>query len=174
MTAAIEGVVFHRAAVAELRPTLDTPLEDGLQALVRRDLIRPDTADFAAKGLRLRPGQHHPRPPIARCRRTRGLICMSATPPGSSEQPGTGSANSRKLSVITSSRRSGTVSHSDRMTRVPHSLPPGRPTGSRRQDGGRSSEATCPRRSACSSVFPGCCLPTIRGGSHCSSSWAPR
>jgi predicted ATPase/class 3 adenylate cyclase len=49
MTAAIEGVVFHRAAVAELRPTLDTPLNDGLLALVRRDLIRPDTADFAGE-----------------------------------------------------------------------------------------------------------------------------
>ena len=57
MTAAIEGVVFHRAAVAELRPTLDTPLEDGLQALVRRDLIRPDTADFAGeKAFRFRHG----------------------------------------------------------------------------------------------------------------------
>ena len=57
MTAAIEGVVFHRAAVGELRPTLDTPLEDGLQALVRRDLIRPEPADFAGeKAFRFRHG----------------------------------------------------------------------------------------------------------------------
>jgi len=49
MTAAVEGLVFHRAAARELRPALDTPLEDGLQALVRRDLIRPDTADFAGE-----------------------------------------------------------------------------------------------------------------------------
>jgi predicted ATPase len=49
MTAAVEGLVFHRAAVAELHPTLDAPLEDGLLALVRRDLIRPDTADFAGE-----------------------------------------------------------------------------------------------------------------------------
>ncbi len=49
MNAAIEGSVFHRAAVDELCPTLDAPLEDGLLALVRRDLIRPDTADFAGE-----------------------------------------------------------------------------------------------------------------------------
>ena len=57
MTAAIEGAVFHRGAVGELRPTLDTPLEDGLLALVSRDLIRPDTADFAGeKAFRFRHG----------------------------------------------------------------------------------------------------------------------
>jgi predicted ATPase/class 3 adenylate cyclase len=57
MTAAIEGAVFHRGAVGELRPTLDTPLEDGLRALVSRDLIRPDTADFAReKAFRFRHG----------------------------------------------------------------------------------------------------------------------
>lgn len=62
MTAAVEGLVFHRGAIGELRPTLDTPrasgllspaldtpLEAGLLALVRRDLIRPDTADFAGQ-----------------------------------------------------------------------------------------------------------------------------
>jgi predicted ATPase/class 3 adenylate cyclase len=57
MAAAVEGLVFHRAAVAELRPALDTPLEDGLLALVRRDLIRPDTGDFAGqKAFRFRHG----------------------------------------------------------------------------------------------------------------------
>jgi predicted ATPase/class 3 adenylate cyclase len=56
-TAAVEGLVFHRGAVGELRPTPDTPLENGLQALVRRDLIRPDTADFAGeKAFRFRHG----------------------------------------------------------------------------------------------------------------------
>ena len=49
-TAAVEGAVFHRGAVGELaRPALDTALEDGLLALVRRDLIRPDAADFAGE-----------------------------------------------------------------------------------------------------------------------------
>jgi predicted ATPase/class 3 adenylate cyclase len=47
MTAAVEGSVFHFGAIRELRPTLDAPLEEGLMALVRRDLIRPDTPDFA-------------------------------------------------------------------------------------------------------------------------------
>jgi predicted ATPase len=57
MTAAVEGLVFHRGAVGELRPVLDTPLEDGLLALVRRDLIRPETADFAGeKAFRFRHG----------------------------------------------------------------------------------------------------------------------
>ena len=57
MTAAVEGSVFHRGAVGELRPTLDTQLEDGLLALVSRDLIRPDTAAFAGeKAFRFRHG----------------------------------------------------------------------------------------------------------------------
>ena len=57
MTAAIEGAVFHRGAIGELRLTLDTPLEDGLRALVSRDLIRPETADFAGeKAFRFRHG----------------------------------------------------------------------------------------------------------------------
>ncbi len=47
-TAAVEGAVFHRGAVGELvGPALDSVLEDGLLALIRRDLIRPETADFA-------------------------------------------------------------------------------------------------------------------------------
>jgi predicted ATPase/class 3 adenylate cyclase len=49
MTAAVEGLVFHRGAVGELRPTLETPLDNGLLALVRRDLIRPETADFGGE-----------------------------------------------------------------------------------------------------------------------------
>lgn len=55
--AAVEGLVFHRGAVGELHATLDTPIEDGLLALVRRDLIRPDTPDFAGeKAFRFRHG----------------------------------------------------------------------------------------------------------------------
>src|SRR3712207_3236626 len=49
-TAAVEGVVFHRGAVGELaHPALDTALEDGLQTLVHRDLIRRNAADFAGE-----------------------------------------------------------------------------------------------------------------------------
>ena len=48
-TAAVEGAVFHRSAVGELaRPALDA-LEDGLLALVRRDLIRPEAPSFAGE-----------------------------------------------------------------------------------------------------------------------------
>jgi predicted ATPase/class 3 adenylate cyclase len=47
--AAVEGTTFHLGAVRDLRPALDTPLEEGLMALVGRDLIRPDTADFAGE-----------------------------------------------------------------------------------------------------------------------------
>ena len=47
--AAVEGAVFHRSAVGELAcPVLDA-LEDGLLALVRRDLIRPETPSFAGE-----------------------------------------------------------------------------------------------------------------------------
>jgi predicted ATPase/class 3 adenylate cyclase len=47
--AAVEGTAFHLGAVRDLHPKLDAPLEDSLMALVRRDLIRPDAADFAGE-----------------------------------------------------------------------------------------------------------------------------
>jgi predicted ATPase/class 3 adenylate cyclase len=48
--AAVEGVLFHRSAIADLgRSSLNSALEEGLLALVRRDLIRPDTATFAGE-----------------------------------------------------------------------------------------------------------------------------
>ena len=47
--AAVEGSVFHRGAVKELAcPVLET-FEDGLLALVRRDLIRPEAPLFAGE-----------------------------------------------------------------------------------------------------------------------------
>jgi predicted ATPase/class 3 adenylate cyclase len=47
--AAVEGAVFHRSAVSELaRPAVDA-LEEGLLALVRRDLIRPEAPSFAGE-----------------------------------------------------------------------------------------------------------------------------
>ncbi|UVK41274.1 AAA family ATPase [Mesorhizobium sp. AR10] len=49
-TAAVEGAVFHRGALAKLAgPALAPGLEDGLLALISRDLIRPDAADFAGE-----------------------------------------------------------------------------------------------------------------------------
>ncbi|MGY1763347.1 ATP-binding protein [Geodermatophilus sp. SYSU D00779] len=49
-TAAVEGVVFHRGAVGELaHRALDAALDDGLQTLVHRDLIRRNAADFAGE-----------------------------------------------------------------------------------------------------------------------------
>lgn len=48
-TAAVEGVVFHRSTVAGLSPALDSVLDDGLVALVRRDLIRSDTPSFSGE-----------------------------------------------------------------------------------------------------------------------------
>ena len=49
-TASVEGAMFHLSAVSELaRPALGTVLEEGLRALVRRDLIRPDAANFAGE-----------------------------------------------------------------------------------------------------------------------------
>jgi predicted ATPase/class 3 adenylate cyclase len=47
--AAVEGTTFHLSAVYDLHPKLNAPLEDALKALVRRDLIRPETADFAGE-----------------------------------------------------------------------------------------------------------------------------
>lgn len=47
--AAVEGTTFHLGAVSNLHPKLDAPLEDALTALVRRDLIRLEGADFAGE-----------------------------------------------------------------------------------------------------------------------------
>ena len=48
--ASVEGTVFHRGAVSELTPVLFEPALDRiLMALVRRDVIRPDFADFAGE-----------------------------------------------------------------------------------------------------------------------------
>ena len=57
MIAAVEGTTFHLGATRELHPKLQAPLEDGIKALIHRDLIRPDTADFAGeKAYRFRHG----------------------------------------------------------------------------------------------------------------------
>jgi predicted ATPase/class 3 adenylate cyclase len=47
--AAVEGAVFHRSAVSELARLALDALEDGLLALVRRDLIRPEAPSFAGE-----------------------------------------------------------------------------------------------------------------------------
>jgi predicted ATPase/class 3 adenylate cyclase/DNA-binding SARP family transcriptional activator len=45
--ASVEGTVFHRGTVSDLVPdSLAPTLEQSLMALVRRDVIRPDTPDF--------------------------------------------------------------------------------------------------------------------------------
>src|SRR4029078_4817125 len=48
-TAAVEGLVFYRSTVAELDQALDSVLDDGLLALVRRDLIRSDVSDVSGE-----------------------------------------------------------------------------------------------------------------------------
>jgi predicted ATPase/class 3 adenylate cyclase len=47
--AAVEGAVFHRSAVSELARPMPHALEDGLLALVRRGLIRPEVPSFAGE-----------------------------------------------------------------------------------------------------------------------------
>ncbi len=48
-TAAVEGVVFHRGTLAGLGAAVDPVLDDGLQSLIRRDLIRPDVPEFSGE-----------------------------------------------------------------------------------------------------------------------------
>ena len=61
-TAAVEGAVFHRGAVARARlPRARPALEDGLLALVRRDLIRPEAADVRRRGGLPLPSRPDPR-----------------------------------------------------------------------------------------------------------------
>ena len=47
--AAVEGAFFHRSAVSELTHPAPDALEDGLLALVRRDLIRPEAPSLAGE-----------------------------------------------------------------------------------------------------------------------------
>ena len=47
--AAVEGAFFHRSAVSELTHPAPDALEDGLLALVRRGLIRPEAPSFAGE-----------------------------------------------------------------------------------------------------------------------------
>ncbi|MGE3873127.1 MAG: AAA family ATPase, partial [Parvibaculaceae bacterium] len=48
-TAAVEGAVFHRSTVAELAPALETALDEGLNALAHRDLIRSGESEFSGE-----------------------------------------------------------------------------------------------------------------------------
>jgi predicted ATPase len=48
-TAAVEGTVFHHGTVAELGLMPGSMLDEGLLALVRRDLIRSDASDFSGE-----------------------------------------------------------------------------------------------------------------------------
>src|SRR6185436_9199759 len=43
----VEGQVFHRGSVAELAPPVRPAVEAHLSALVRQELIRPDSTVFA-------------------------------------------------------------------------------------------------------------------------------
>ena len=165
--AAVQGAIFHQSAVSELtRLTLDA-LEDGLLALVRRGLIRPEAPSFAGENA------YRFRHALIRdaayrsCRRTRAPTCTNASPLGSSSRPQTGYASSRKLSAIISNKPFNTVSRSVRATRLRRRLPPGRPNGSKQLGGGRLSAATSRRRSACLSGFPGSFPPRIQSESRC-------
>jgi predicted ATPase/class 3 adenylate cyclase len=47
--AAVEGPLFHQSAVSEVAHPLPDTLEEGLLALVRRDLIRPEAPSFGGE-----------------------------------------------------------------------------------------------------------------------------
>ena len=175
-TAAVEGAVFHRGAVGELaRPALDTALEDGLLALVRRDLIRPDS-----RGLRRRGGLPLPPRPDPRRRLSLAAEERAGRPARAlrrlARADGRGPAARVRGDRRLPPRAGLPVPRRARIARLARrrARRPGVASGSRRRDGGRSSAATCPRRSACSSGSPGCSPPTIRGGRCCSPSSAPR
>ena len=104
--ASVEGTVFHRGAVRDLTPdSFESTLELNLMDLVRRDVIRPDFADF--------PGDeaYRFRHALIRDAAYRSLskgtppTCTSASPRGSSARPAGGSASSRRSSATTWSRR---------------------------------------------------------------------
>jgi class 3 adenylate cyclase/tetratricopeptide (TPR) repeat protein len=47
--ASVEGKVFHRGAVTELAPEIENEIGGHLQALVRKELLRPDDPEFAGE-----------------------------------------------------------------------------------------------------------------------------
>ena len=92
----------------------DAFLERSLAALVRRDVIRPDRANFAGdeayrfRHLLIRDAAYNSLP------RPSGPLITSAWRPGSSAWPPTASASTRRSSAITSSRRIAVASSSAR------------------------------------------------------------
>ena len=158
-TAAVEGAVFHRSAVGELAcPALDA-LEDGLLALVRRDLIRPEAPSFAGekayrfRHVLIRDAAYRSLPKNARADLHERFAAWLEL---------TAADRLREFEEIVGYHLEQAfqyrVALGSRDALRPR-LPPGRANGSRRPDGGRLSAATCRRRSACSSGFPGC-FPT--------------
>ena len=162
--ASVEGTVFHRGAVSDLTPdSFEPTLELNLMDLVRRDVIRPDFADFPgdeayrfrhalirdaayrslSKGTLRRPARA-----LRRMARARGR--------------GAGCASSRRSSATTSSRRIAAAPRSGRSTHTPPRSRPGRHSGSSPQVEGRSRGATFLRRSACSSEPRICSRSTHR------------
>ena len=156
-TAAVEGAVFHRSAVAELaRPALDSVLEDGLLALVRRDLIRRDAPDFAGeeayrfRHVLIRDAAYRSLSKNARADLHERFAAWLEL---------TAEERLREFEEIVGYHLEQAFQYRVALgvARLARRLArrPGVPRGSRRRGGGHSSAATCPRRSACSSGCAG-------------------
>ncbi|WP_287095800.1 adenylate/guanylate cyclase domain-containing protein [Mesorhizobium sp.] len=164
--AAVEGSVFHRGAVSALAcPVLDT-FEDGLLALVRRDLIRPEAPLFAGekayrfRHVLIRDAAYRSLPKNARAdlhERFAAWLELAAAD------------RLREFEEIVGYHLEQAFQYRVALgPRDVRSASPGRANGSKRPGGGRLSAVTCRRRSACLRGFPGCFPPMTHGGSCCS------
>ena len=170
--ASVEGTVFHRGAVSDLTPdSFESTLELNLMDLVRRDVIRPDFADFpgdeayrfrhalirdAAYRSLSKSTLRRPARALRRMARARGRGEAARVRGDRRLPPGAG--------VSMPAPRSG------RSTRTRPRSRPGRHSGSSRQVEGRSRAATFPRRSVSSSERRICSRSTHRDVQRCSRS----
>ena len=170
--ASVEGTVFHRGAVSELTPeSFESTLELNLMDLVRRDVIRPDFADF--------PGDEAYRFRHALIRDAAYRSLSKGTSADLHErfagwlERAAGEQAARVRGDRRLPPRAGVSMPAPRSGRSTHTRPrsrPGRLSGSSPRVDGRSRAATFPRRSASSSERRICSLSTHRDEQRCSRS----
>ena len=164
------------ARSSDLTPdSFEPTLELDLLALVRRDLIRPDFADFPGdEAYRFRHALIRDAAYRSLSKSTRRRPARALRRVARARGRGPDCASSRRSSATTWSRRIAAAPRSARSTRTRPRSRPGRRSGSSRQVDGRSRAATFPRRSACSSERRICSPSTHRDAQRCSPSSARR
>ena len=116
--ASVEGKVFHRGAVAELSPSrVAAGVGEHLQALVRKELVRPDQAELPGRGRLPLPAPPDPRRGVRRDAEGAARGAARAVRRLARDARASGSSSTRRSSATTSSRPIGTAQSSRRSTK---------------------------------------------------------